>query len=410
MALKNVYTLQPAGEVSKFPLFVSTAGGTFYAQWRGTGSITFSGCTFTLTSNNSAQLVVSAGAQVVMRVLVSVQNDPISDLTVWQWDSPAAPNEMAHIGGDSFTLVKNWDFGTSGNVRSYADLNAEFYYHDNFNQISNGSGQYGTVTAATAVDQAISVGEAYWTGQQPIDPGNKYREFGATSMIARVQRISGTGTVGPYNVYNGACGSLRSKFWLPAGGADLGKDIVWETRFRFVQKSPGVFPGGYWSALWTIGDIWDSGPEMDVMETWYDPSGDLENGDAWHANSVGGEDEKFPWTDSWWPSLIASGMPGVAVGGPQSLINWHTFTWVYKTDNTYQVWVDGYKFQQGVLPWRVPSSGAPTNMWFMFDFAALHSDIAPMNTYVIPQADLPLEYELDYSRVWLREQSAVTIP
>lgn len=410
MSLKNVYTLQPAGEVAKFPLFISTAGGTFYAQWRGTGSITFSGASFVMTGMNSATLTVAPGVQVIMRVLVSVESDPISDVTIWQWDSPATPVEMANIGGDSFTLVKNWDFGTSGNIGSYAALDAEFYYHDQFNQISNGSGQYGTVTAATGSDTAISVSESYWTGQQPIDPGNKYREFTDTTMLARIQRISGTGTVGPYSAYNGACGTLRSKFWLPSGGADLGKDIVWETRIRFKPKSPGVFPGGYWFALWTIGDIWDAGPEMDVVEAWYDPSGDLENGDAWHSNSVGGEDEQFANGDSWWTGLEASGMPGVAVGGPQSLVNWHTFTWVYKADNTYEVWCDGYRFQKGVLPWRVPSSNAPTSMWFIWDMAALHSDIPPMNTYVIPEADLPLEYELDYSRVWLRGQSAVTIP
>jgi hypothetical protein len=49
------------------------------------------------------------------------------------------PSLASTIGGAAFTLVKNWDFGTSGTIRGTSDLVSEFQFHDQFGTIANGT-------------------------------------------------------------------------------------------------------------------------------------------------------------------------------------------------------------------------------------------------------------------------------
>jgi hypothetical protein len=51
-------------------------------------------------------------------------------------------------------LVKNWHFGTNGTIKNYADMNANFVYHDQFNTIGNGT-NYGAVTVAPDAANAL---------------------------------------------------------------------------------------------------------------------------------------------------------------------------------------------------------------------------------------------------------------
>ena len=62
--------------------------------------------------------------------------------------SPAVgPKPSFGIGGGGMVLVKNWHFGTSGTIKNYADMNANFFYHDQFGTIGNGT-NYGAVMVA----------------------------------------------------------------------------------------------------------------------------------------------------------------------------------------------------------------------------------------------------------------------
>jgi hypothetical protein len=62
--------------------------------------------------------------------------------------SPAVgPRPSFGIGGSDLVLVKNWRFGTSGTIKNYADMNANFVYHDQFGTIGNGT-NYGAGTVA----------------------------------------------------------------------------------------------------------------------------------------------------------------------------------------------------------------------------------------------------------------------
>jgi hypothetical protein len=54
--------------------------------------------------------------------------------------SPAVgPGPSSSVFGSNFTLVKNWNFGSGGTVKNIADMNREFYYHDAWNTIANGT-------------------------------------------------------------------------------------------------------------------------------------------------------------------------------------------------------------------------------------------------------------------------------
>ena len=45
------------------------------------------------------------------------------------------------LGGQGMVLVKNWHFGMDGTVKNYADMSANFYYHDQFQHLHFARGQ-----------------------------------------------------------------------------------------------------------------------------------------------------------------------------------------------------------------------------------------------------------------------------
>lgn len=376
-----VATLPGLG-VSTFPLFVPTATGAHDVVWDGTGTVTFS-APWTLTSPQSASVQATLGQLVTMSILQS-QTEQIRNVRV-NYEA-ILPFNMAQIGGAPFTLVKNWDFGTTGNIGSIAALDAEFNYAGQWATYNNG-GQYGTNVVATSAGTAIS--------GQPVDPtGSRYREFTTNSILTHVRSLVNDSTdVGPAASHNGGNGGFFAKHLYPHAGSGLGKTIVWETRVRIVNPT-----FGQWFALWTAGLVWDDGPEMDVIEAFslFDPT------EAWHSNIVGTGTENIDyWSGNWWDGQIEAGI----VSPENQLDQWRVITWVYHADNTFQVYFDTYVAQSGTLEWDPPSGGSAgvnQNLQFFFDMGALHTGVAGYDTHVIPAADLPITYEIDYSRVWER--------
>jgi hypothetical protein len=154
----------------------------------------------------------------------------------------------------------------------------------------------------------------------------------------------------------------------------------------------------YWFALWTAGTQWNNGAEMDVVESFgtpniYPPPA------AFHVNSVGGTDSIDYWNG--WPNgLNAAGVPS---GAARDLREWHTFTWLYRKDDTYAVYYDGYTVQTGKIYWTNGggAGAAAIDMFFLFDFGWGHTKVAEVNT-TLPASGFNITYETDYSRVYLR--------
>jgi hypothetical protein len=313
---------------------------------------------------------------------------PVSPETVGTGDiaSPAmgpAPREAAKVGGTPFTLVKNWNFGTNGTIKNTNELISEFFFHDEFGTIGNGT-NYGAVTVAANAQTALS-------GQPIEDPARPTREWTADAMRAHVRPLSASQTTVSVSAHNAGCGSVMAKWKLPSGGALLGKEILWETRTRMP-----VPLAAYWFALWTAGNKWNGGAEMDVVESFgtpniYPPPA------AFHVNSVGGVDTIN--YSSWPNGLNAAGVPSNA----RDLREWHTWTWVYRTNDTYTVYFDGYIVQTGTLHWTLGGGvgSEVIDMNFLFDFGWGHTQIADVNI-TLPASSFPLTYEIDYSRVYLR--------
>lgn len=433
MALELVLNYDaPQGEITKIGLLTSTNGGMFRVQWRGKGSVELGGGTYTLEGSNAATILVSAGATVTMRVLTSHANDPIREVSVYR---VIQPTDSAVPDTSTFTLIKNWDFGTGGNIASLDELAAEFQGRDNFGTIANGL-NYGSITAA--INEADQLADVWnWTSMypgapgsapfpQPLDPGGSYpiRVIGSDRLTSYVRSFTvsapgtgntGTGDVsdafdlGPATLRNAINGSICSKFSLPAGGARLGKDILWETRFA----CPNLAQIGYWFAIWAVGNSWNSGPEMDVIEAFSgtpgDPQGNIEWGNIWHVNSVGGTDDRSYANhhDEFDAIAAADGIDvsELSIGDG----DWHTITWLYRADDTWSVWFDGHLMNSGTLDWRDNSAGVVPDLRFLFDFGFGHVYVPQVNTVTRP-AGTVLEYAVDYSRVYTRGGGVVVLP
>jgi len=301
-----------------------------------------------------------------------------------------APRDAAKVQGAPFVLVKNWDFGTNGTIRDIRDLNSEFLYTDQWGTIANGS-NYGAVIVAPSADLAVGASNlGLPNNKQPVeDPARPTREWTANSLLAHVRPLSATQSTVSASKHDAGCGSFTAKWKLPSGGARLGQDLLWETRVRMP-----VPLAGYWYAIWTAGQQWDHGAEMDVMESFGAPH--IPH-NAFHTNSVGGSDViDF---SAWPEGLDAGGVPATA----RDLTQWHTWTWVYLKDDSFVVYYDGYEVQRGTLHWTLGggSSGAKIDMSFLFDFGWGHTQVSDVNIS-LPASKFPLTYEIDYSRVYLR--------
>lgn len=288
-----------------------------------------------------------------------------------------------------YVLVKNWDFGTDGTIRSIADLNDHFQYHDQFNQIANGGGKYGAYTVAPDREHALN-------DAQPIEHVNtkkRVREFFAGSMRTYLTALDGATEVNATSQKAG-CGSFQAKWKLPRGGSRLGMDLLWETRVRYVT------PPYFWFAIWTSGNRWNRGAEMDVVESFgFDNGGGNTNylGAYWHSSVVGGSSE----TDyfSSWPG----GMRSYGIENYDAS-QYHTWTWVYRADDTFVAYNDGRVVQRGTLHWTFEgkADGEPIDMSFIFDGAWGHADVSSVNK-TLPASELEgTYYEWEFSRVYLR--------
>ena len=118
---------------------------------------------------------------------------------------------------------------------------------------------------------------------------------------------------------------------------------------------------------------------------------------VFHVNSVGGADHVD--YDNWFKGLESAGVPS----STWDLKRFHIWTWLYKRDDSYEVYYDGHLAQRGVLHWTVGARpDAPTtDMAFLFDFTWGHTD-TPGCDVSLPATAFPLTYEIDYSRVYLR--------
>jgi hypothetical protein len=210
-------------------------------------------------------------------------------------------------------------------------------------------------------------------------------------MKAYVRPLSASQTNVSVSAHNAGNGSITAKWTLSSGGALLGKDLLWETRARMPAAA-----AAYWFAIWTAGNKWNGGAEMDVLESFgtpniYPPPA------AFHVNSVGGSDQIN--YSSWPNGLNAAGVPSDG----RDLREWHTWTWLYRNNDSYVVYFDGYVVQRGTLHWTLggTQSGEHINMSFLFDFGWGHTQISDVNI-TLPASGFNITYEVDYSRVYLR--------
>jgi hypothetical protein len=296
------------------------------------------------------------------------------------------------LGGTNMVLVKNWHFGTKGTVKNYADMNDNFFYHDQFGTINNG-GKYGSNTVSPDAANAI--------GGQPIEGINSppVRKFTTDSLMTFLTPLDKVKDVQVRN-HNAGNGSFMAKWRLPKGGSLLGRDIVWETRVRMAT------PPYFWFALWTAGNKWKwdgqaQGAEQDLMESFgYDNGNNNTNYDGrfWHSNAVASP-SKDDWNFWDWGGTMAD--KGIKT---YDATQYHIWTWVYKKDNTYAMYVDGIRVQGGKdYYWTFGNTAKdePIDMDFLFDAGWGHNQIGSVNKELPASAFNGKFYEWNYSRVYL---------
>jgi len=307
--------------------------------------------------------------------------------------SPAVgPAPSFGIGGPGMVLVKNWHFGTGGTVRNYADMSANFFYHDQFGTIGNGT-NYGAVTVAPDAATALA--------HQPMEGVNSppVRKFTEDSLQTFLTPLDGAATVDPAK-HNAGNGSFMAKWNLPRAGSLLGQDIVWETRVRYLT------PPYFWFALWTAGDKWKwdghaQGAEHDLVESFgYDNGGGNTNYDGrfWHTNTVATPSKDTVDYGDWGRAMAAQGVKNYDAA------QYHIWTWHYKRDNTFAMYVDGVKIQSGSnYFWTFGNTAAdpPIDLVFLFDGGWGHTQVGSVNHPLPVSAFDGKFYEWNYSRVYL---------
>ena len=159
-----------------------------------------------------------------------------------------------------------------------------------------------------------------------------------------------------------------ARWTLPNGGSLLGRDIVWETKVRYLP------PPYFWFALWTAGSKWKwdgnaQGAEHDLVESFgYDNGGGNTNFDGrfWHVNTVAHPAKDTVDYSDWSRAMFGQGIKSYDPS------QYHIWTWVYKRDNSYAMYVDGMKVQSGAdYYWTYGNTAKdePINMDFLFTAA-----------------------------------------
>ena len=313
--------------------------------------------------------------------------------------SPAkGPKPSFGIGGPGMVLVKNWHFGAKGTIKNYTDMSVNFLYHDQFGTIGNGT-NYGAVSVAHDAATALP--------NQPIegDACPPVRAFTEDSLKTFLMPLYGVTKVLPTQ-HNAGSGSFMAKWKLPRGGSLLGQDIVWETRVRYVT------PPYFWFAIWVAGNKWKGdaqgaqGAEQDLVEAFgYDNGGGNTNYDGrfWHANAVASPTKDTVDYGDWGKAMAANGVKTYDAS------QYHIWTWMYKKDNTYAMYVDGVKVQSG-SDYHWTYGGKPTDepidMDFLFDGGWGHTQIGSVNKPLPSTAFAGKFYEWNYSRVYLSGSTA----
>ena len=251
-------------------------------------------------------------------------------------DPAVGPGPAYGIGGPNMVLVKNWHFGTQGTIKNIVDMSANFVYHDQFGTYNNGFGNYGANTVAPDKADALP--------HQPIEgiDSPPVRRFAADSLKTFLTPLGGAATVAPSR-HNAGCGSFMAKWSLPRGGSLLGRDIVWETRVRYVP------PPYFWFAIWIAGNQWKwdgqaQGAEMDLVESFgYDNGGGNTNYDGrfWHSNTVASPSKDAVSYGDWNKAMASEGIPAYDAA------RYHVWTLYYKKDDSFAIYVDGIKVQSG---------------------------------------------------------------
>ncbi len=294
-------------------------------------------------------------------------------------------------------LVKNWKFGTNGTIKNYADMSENFFYHDQFGTIGNGT-NYGAVTVSPDAANALN--------GQPIEGINSppVREFTADSLKTYLTGLNGSTLVDP-KMHNAGNGSFMGKWKLPKGGSLLGQDIVWETRVR--MKTPKYF----WFAIWTAGNKWmwrdnsAQGAEHDIVESFgYDNGGGEQytnfDGRYWHVGTVANPGKDTIVYEDWSRTMGLRGFTKF------DATQYHTWTWLYRKDNSYTIYCDGVPVQSGLdyhWTYGAKAEDEPIDMVFLFDGGWGHTQIGSVNK-TLPTSDFAGKfYEWNYSRVYLSD-------
>jgi hypothetical protein len=304
------------------------------------------------------------------------------------------PAPTLTVGAEGFVLVKNWDFGRGpgSTIGTIAELSEHFQYHDQFGTISN---QYGALVVAP--DQATALKDKKQPVEGPDTGGKPLREFTDDSLKTFLVPLNGAAECLPTK-RNLGCGSFQAKWKLPKGGSRLGQDLLWETRVRY--RTPPYF----WFAIWTSGNKWSRGAEIDVVESFgYDNGGGYTNYDGrfWHVGVVGGKEEDH--YSNWQNSMKRWGVASF------DATQWHTWSMLYKADDSIAIYMDGILVQTGFSHWTLKTlpDGEALDMSFLFDGSWGHTGIASVNKPLPAAAFAGTYYDWDYSRVYLRPTAAV---
>ena len=308
-------------------------------------------------------------------------------------DPAVGPAPSYGIGGPNMVLVKNWHFGTGGTIKNYADMSANFYYHDEFGTINNG-GKYGSNIVAPDFADAV--------GGQPIEGKDcpPVRTWTADSMKTLLTPLNKVTKVQVWN-HNAGNGSFMAKWRLPNGGSLLGRDIVWETRVRYVT------PPYFWLGIWTAGNKWKwdgqaQGAEHDLVESFgFDNGGGNTNYDGryWHSNTVASPSkDTVDYWHGWTTPMVNAGFANY------DATQYHVWTWVYKKDNSFAMYCDGKKIQGGSnYYWTFGNTAKdePIDMDFLFDGGWGHNQVGSVHKEMDASAFDGKFYEWNYSRVYL---------
>ena len=314
-------------------------------------------------------------------------------------DPAVGPAPSFGIGGPGMVLVKNWHFGTSGTVKDYADMSANFFYHDQFGNIANGK-NYGAVIVSP--DAANAVHDGNLNISQPVEGVNcpPVRRFTQDSLLTFLVPLNRATTVDP-NLHNAGNGSFMARWKLPRGGSLLGQDVVWETRVRYLP------PQYFWFALWAVGNQWKwadghaQGAEHDLVESFgYDNGGGNTNYDGrfWHSGTVAYPSKDAYDYGDWGKTMAARGVK------TYDAAQYHIWTWHYKKDNTFAMYVDGVLVQKGADSyWTFGNTATdpPIDMNFLFDGGWGHTQVGSLNHPLPASAFDGKFYEWNYSRVYL---------